>query len=168
MLTIRELLEADGPVIVRALVAQGWRHRTEEQYQHYYAQSLSGERVALVAEDEAGFAGYVTIEWVSGYLPFREAGIPEIVDFNVLKRCQRRGIGTALLDEAERRIRERSAVAGIGVGLTADYGPAHILYIRRGYVPDGRGLGQAGRHLQYGDTAIVNDDLGLCFTKRLA
>jgi ribosomal protein S18 acetylase RimI-like enzyme len=164
MLTMRELSAADAPVISRAFTAQGW-DKPEEQYRHYYQQTMRSERVVLVAEDEAGLAGYVTIVWISDYPPFREASIPEISDFNVFIRCRRRGIGTALLDEAERRIAQRSAVAGIGVGLPPDYGPAHILYVRRGYIPDGRGLWQAGHVLQYGDSAIVNDDLALFFTK---
>jgi|SRR5579859_959549 len=168
MLTIRELVVADPPVIAHACAAQGWDNKPEEQFRNYYEQTTRGERVVLVAQDEAGLAGYVTIVWLSDYPPFREAGIPEIVDFNVFIRCRRRGIGTALLDEAERRIGQRSPVAGIGVGLTPDYGPAHILYVRRGYVPNGRGLWQAGRTLQYGDTAIVNDDLGLYFTRPVA
>src|SRR5437868_153639 len=138
MLSLRELSAVDGPLIARAFAVQGWS-KPEEQYQRYYEQCMRGERVALIAEDEAGFAGYVTIEWVSGYPPFREAGIPEIADFNVLMRCRRVGIGTALLDEAERRIAARSAIAGIGVGLSGDYGAAQILYVRRGYVPDGQG-----------------------------
>jgi ribosomal protein S18 acetylase RimI-like enzyme len=167
VLSIRELAPADYPVIAGAFAAQGW-HKPEEQYRRYFEQSLRGERVVLVAEDEAGFAGYVTIEWISGYPPFREAGIPEIVDFNVLIRCRRRGIGPALLDEAERRIGGRSRVAGIGVGLYADYGPAQRLYVRRGYVPDGRGIWQAGRQLKGGETARVDDDLVLYFTKPLA
>jgi len=167
MLKIRELTAADAQVIHRAFIAQGWHDKTEEQYHRYYMETMRGERVVLVAEDEAGLAGYVTIVWASDYAPFRESGISEIVDFNVLLRCRRRGIGSALLDEAERRIAERSPVAGIGVGLTSDYGAAHILYVRRGYIPDGRGLWQAGRTLQYGDSAIVNDDLALYFTRAL-
>ncbi len=163
---IRTLTASDAPLIANAFAAQGW-HKPEEQYHRYFEQTLRGQRVALVAESQAGFAGYVTIEWASGYPPFLAAGIPEIVDFNVLMRCRRRGIGTALLDEAERRIGERSAIAGLGVCLYADYGPAHILYIRRGYVPDGLGLWQNARHLQYGDSAIVDDDLTLFLTRRL-
>ena len=44
----------------------------------------------LVAEDEAGLAGYLTIQWRSSYPPFTLVGIPEIVDFNVFPRCRRR------------------------------------------------------------------------------
>jgi len=166
MITIREMIAADCALIAQAFTAQGW-HKPEEQYQRYYEQTVRGERVVLVAEDAAGFAGYVTIEWGSGYPPFREAAIPEIADFNVLIRCQRRGIGTALIAEAERQIGERSEAAGIGVCLHADYGAAQILYVRRGYVPDGRGVWQAGRHLKYGHSAVVNDDLALYLTKRV-
>ena len=166
MLTIRELTAADVPLIAAACAAQGW-DKHEALYQQYLEEAARGERDVLVAEDETGHAGYVTIVWASDYPPFRAAGIPEVVDFNVLIRCRRRGIGTALMDAAERRIAQRSPLAGIGVGLPPDYGPAHILYIRRGYIPDGRGLWQAGRTLQYGDHAIVNDDLVLYFTKVL-
>jgi hypothetical protein len=44
---------------------QGWV-KPEERYRRYDEQSTRGERVALVAEDEAGLAGYVTIECASG------------------------------------------------------------------------------------------------------
>jgi GNAT superfamily N-acetyltransferase len=167
MLTIREMLAADPLALAQACAAQGW-DKPEEQYRQYYAEATRGERVVLVAEDEAGLAGYVTIKWVSTYPPFAAANTPEIADFNVFIRCRRRGIGTALLAEAERRIAARSPLAGIGVGLTPDYGPAHILYVRRGYLPDGRGLWQAGRTLQFGDTAVVNDDLALFLTRVVA
>lgn len=163
---IREMVEADCAVISGAFAAQGW-DKPLSQYQAYLQESLEGRRVVLVAEYEGQFAGYVNILWVSDYPPFKAAGIPEIADFNVLLKYRRQGIGTALLDEAEKRISTRSAVSGIGVGLTEDYGPAHIMYIRRGYIPDGRGLFQDGKHLKYGDQAIVNDDLTLCFTKLL-
>ena len=166
MLNIRDLAETDPPVIAAACAAQGW-DKHEALYRNYYAEATRGERDVLVAEDEAGHAGYVTIMWASGYPPFRAAGIPEISDFNVLMRCRRRGIGTALMDEAERRIGQRSPVAGLGVGLYADYGAAQILYARRGYIPDGRGLWQGLTQLKYGDQATVNDDLVIYLTKPL-
>jgi ribosomal protein S18 acetylase RimI-like enzyme len=114
------------------------------------------------------FAGYVTIRWQSDYAPFREQSIPEIADFNVLPPFRRRGIGTALMDEAERRISERSPMAGIGVGLYADYGAAQRMYVLRGYVPDGHGLSYRGRQVLGGEKVVVDDDLTLHLTKRLA
>ncbi len=165
-LVIRELAEADCPVIAAAFAAQGW-NKPLSQYLAYHQESIQGKRTVLIAEESGVFAGYVTIVWESGYPPFRDASIPEIVDFNVLIAYRRRGIGAALLDEAERRIAQRSNMVGIGVGMTGDYGPAQILYVRRGYIPDGRGLFQDGRHLAYGEQVVVNDDLALYLTKLL-
>ena len=163
---IRQLSSADSPDFEAAFSAQGWR-KPAAQYEKYLAEQERGERSVLVAEIGGEFAGYLTVVWESGYAPFREESIPEICDFNVLQKFQRRGIGTMLLDEAERRISERSTVAGIGVGLTKDYGAAQILYVKRGYVPDGLGISHGGKLLVYGDTASVDDGLVLHLTKRL-
>ena len=165
-LAIRPLREDDIPAIVAACAALGW-HKPATQYERYLAEQGRGERVVLVALVAGTFAGYLTIVWQSGYDPFRAAGVPEIVDFNVLPRLRRRGIGTSLLDEAERRIAERSAVAGIGVGMYADYGAAQRLYPKRGYLPDGRGLVSHGRPVSPGETVTVDDALALYFTKTL-
>jgi GNAT superfamily N-acetyltransferase len=163
---LRQLEAEDIPVIAAAFAASGWS-KPAAQYEGYLAEQGRGERVVLVALREGAFAGYVTVVWCSGYPPFQDAAIPEIVDFNVLPHLRRRGIGSRLLDEAERRIAERSSVAGIGVGLFADYGAAQRLYVRRGYLPDGRGLFARGRHVVEGETVVVDNDLGLYFTKVL-
>ena len=104
---------------------------------------------------------------VPDHLPFREQGIPEIQDFNVLPGFRTRGIGSRLLDAAEQLVAERSSVVGIGVGLYADYGAAQRLYVRRGYLPDGRGVSYCGRPILGGETVVADDDLVLHFTKRL-
>jgi GNAT superfamily N-acetyltransferase len=170
-LRIRDIRAEDPPSIAAAFSAQGW-HKPESQYVQYLAEHRAGRRRVLIAEvllapDPPAFAGYLTIVWESAYPPFREAGIPEIVDFNVLIKYRRMGIGTALMDEAERLVAERAPIVGIGVGLTPDYGPAHILYVKRGYIPDGRGLFYRGHHLQWGESCLVNDELTLNFTKVL-
>lgn len=165
-LLIRELTPADCLPIAEAFAAQGWE-KPEAQYQRYFSESQSGQRTVLVGEVDGQFAGYLTVVWVSNYHPFREAGIPEIVDFNVLKKFHRRGIGSALMDEAERRIAAVSSIAGIGVGLTADYGAAQILYVRRGYVPDGRGAFSNEQALVYGEMVQADDGLALYLTKKV-
>ena len=63
---------------------------------------------------------------------------------------------------------DRLNIAGIGVGLTRDYGAAHILYIRRGYIPDGQGISWNDKFCQYEDRVIVDDTLKICFTKQLS
>jgi GNAT superfamily N-acetyltransferase len=163
---IRPLCAEDIEPVVRAFRAQGW-DKPPQQYRRYLAESACGARTVWLAETAGEFAGYVTVVWASGYAPFRQAHIPEIVDFNVLIKHRRRGIGTALMEAAERAIAARSPLAGIGVGLTADYGPAQVLYARRGYVPDGGGAIQRGQAIRYGAQIVVDDDLVIYLTRRL-
>jgi GNAT superfamily N-acetyltransferase len=165
-IAIRPMTAADVEPVVRAFRAQGW-NKPPVQYLRYLEESSRAERTVLLAEYALTFAGYVTVVWESDYAPFRSARIPEIVDFNVLIEYRRRGIGTALMDAAERLIAARSPLAGIGVGLTADYGAAHVLYSQRGYVPDGCGALQHGQPIRWGEQIVVDDDLVLYLTRRL-
>lgn len=165
-LSIRLLKAEDIQPIAAAFAALGW-DKPATQYESYLEEQRRGERVALVAWQRDEFVGYVTIVWASGYAPFRDAAIPEISDFNVLPHARRQGIGSRLMDEAERRIAERSPVAGIGVGLFSDYGAAQRLYVKCGYIPDGRGITAHERRVTWGDSVVVDDDLVLWFTKTL-
>jgi hypothetical protein len=79
---------------------------------------------------------------------------------------KRSGVGSLLMNEAERRVSLRADQVGLGVGLTWDYGAAQILYNQRGYVPDGRGLFQQGKYLNYGEQICIDDALVLYLTKR--
>ncbi len=166
MVTIREMTASDPPMIAEAFTAQGW-NKPVSLYLRYWQESLAGKRLVLLADYAGQFAGYTTVVWESDYPPFRQAGIPEIVDFNVLIRFRRLKIGTALMDEAEARIAGRSTVAGLSVCLQSDYGAAQVLYARRGYVPDGRGVFQTGHYPQYGDNVRIDDDLCLYLTRQL-
>ncbi|MBA3944687.1 MAG: GNAT family N-acetyltransferase [Herpetosiphonaceae bacterium] len=166
-LHIRLLQSEDIGPIISAFAAIGW-NKSASQYERYLAEQTAEARVVLVAFIADHFAGYVTIQWQPGYPPFRAANIPEIQDFNVLPHYRRQHIGTALLDEAEHRIAQRSPIAGIGVGLYADYGPAQRMYVLRGYVPDGRGVAYDNRVVQPGDQVRVDDALVLSFTKNVS
>ena len=166
LLVVREMLERDCPVISAAFSAQGW-YKPVGQYLHYWRESVEGKRLVLLAEFDRQFGGYLTIVWESDYPPFRAAGIPEIVDFNVLIRFRRKKIGTSLMDVAEKRVALRSTVVGLGVCLHADYGAAQMLYARRGYVPDGRGIYYHGHYPKPGEQIIIDDDAALYLTKRV-
>jgi GNAT superfamily N-acetyltransferase len=166
MVEIRLLRESDIKPIASAFAALGW-DKPASQYERYLSEQITGSRVMLVASLEGTFAGYTTIVWESGYAPLQKNSIPEIVDFNVLPEFRRQGIGTQLMEAAERRIAEHSPVAGIGVGLTADYGAAQVLYICRGYIPDGRGVHWGEKTCQHGDQVTVDHSLVLYFTKQL-
>ena len=165
-LSLRKIQTSDCKQISAAFKAQGW-NKPVSLYQQYLDFQTSGQRDIIIAEKDGVFAGYLTIAWQSDYLPFREKGIPEIVDFNVLQSYRRQGIGTKLMDEAERRIKKSAEYAGIGFGMYKDYGSAQILYIKRGYVPDGNGLTYDRMLLKYGDKLTLDDDLALYLIKRL-
>lgn len=163
---IRTLDAQDVEMISGAFSQIGW-NKPDSLFIRYLAEQERGERTTLVAFTEGNFAGYLTIKWQSDYPPFEQHAIPEIADLNVLPMHRRQGIGTRLMEQAERLVATKSTTVGIGVGMTADYGAAQRLYVKRGYVPDGRGLYQ-NKWLQYGDTATVNDALVLYLTKSLA
>lgn len=164
--TIRRLSGGDPSTISFAFSEIGWS-KPIAQYEDYLLEQRQGVREVLVAETASRFSGYVTVNWHAAYQPFAEANIPEVQDFNVLPEYRRRGIGTFLMDNAEELVARRSRTAGIGVGMYADYGSAQRLYVKRGYVPDGRGLTYKGRVLEPMEQAFNDDDLVLYFTKRL-
>ncbi|GAA3704994.1 GNAT family N-acetyltransferase [Microlunatus aurantiacus] len=136
-------------------------------FENYFGRVSEGSLDMVVASVESEVTGYVLIKTRSNYLPFAAAGIPEIADFSVLRNRQRAGIGTALMDEAERRVARFSSVVGLGVGLFSDYGTAQRMYVKRGYVPDGAGVVLDGVPVQQGTSIILNNDPELMFTKRL-
>lgn len=167
----------DGPVVrtmehsdVKALAQgereQGWEG-SEEKLQSRWEDLLAGKAVGLVAEYEGAPAGYIFVypEGLGG--PFGGRGWPEIVDFNVLEKYRHRGIGTALMDAAEKAAAGYGDGVYLAVGLHKGYGSAQRMYVKRGYIPDGSGA-------WYGDTVCPpygecrnDDDLVLYFSKPL-
>jgi ribosomal protein S18 acetylase RimI-like enzyme len=163
---IRRLVADDCETLFQAFARHGW-NKPLTQYQQYLKEQASNEREVLIAEFKGEFAGYLTIIWQSKYTPFRKNKIPEIVDLNVLIKFRDQGIGTALMNAAESLIAEKFKLVGIGVGMTSDYGAAQRLYVKRGYIPDGRGVSRNGKILGYGNEIKVDDDLTLHFIKEL-
>jgi GNAT superfamily N-acetyltransferase len=166
MLTTRPLSRQDSQKISAAFRSMGWT-KSVEIYERYLHEATMGRRWVRVASIGRAFAGYVTVVTESGYEPFRTAGIPEIQDLNVLPAYRRRGIAGRLLDECEAWIAERSEMAGIGVRLHPGYNAAQRLYVRRGYVPDGRGVTSHGRYVKEGELIAFDDGLVLWLTKPL-
>ena len=162
--TTRTVRTGDVDRLARAFAS--WP-KPRELFETYARRVGEGTLDMVVAAVGSHLAGYLLIEPRSSYPPFARAGIPEIVDFNVLRSRQRAGIGTALMDEAERRAAQISYVVGLGVGLYADYGTAQRMYVRRGYLPDGAGVVLAGVPVRPCTDITLNDDPQLMFTKRL-
>jgi GNAT superfamily N-acetyltransferase len=162
--TIRPMIASDPADIFAAFAAAEW-DKPLSTFTRYLEDQDAGRRNALVATVDQQIAGYVTVNWRSPYEPFN--GMPEIQDFNVLPAYRRRGIGSSLMDAAEALVAERSDVVGLGVGLYPDYGTAQRMYVRRGYLPDGRGVIYDHRQVPPGEMVRLDDDAVLMFTKSL-
>ena len=167
---IRALIEKDIAVIYDAFNQIGW-NKPVSLFEGYLKEQELGARIVWVAHVQDEFAGYVTLKWQSQYPSFKAQNIPEIMDLNVLPSFRKMGIGSLLLDAAEKEALTKSQIIGIGVGLYAGedggYGAAQRLYVKRGYIPDGQGVTYNYQPTIPGNSYILDDDLVLWFTKKL-
>lgn len=161
---IRELNAADPEIISEAF---NEKSKPVTKYQRYMAETAAGTRICLIALLANRFVGYVTVNWAPTYPGFLQQKIPEIQDLNVLPAFRRKGLATRLLDRAEEEVARRSSIVGIGFGLHPGYGSAQRLYVKRGYVPDGRGVFYRDQLVEEGMQATFDDNLVIHLTKQL-
>ncbi|UQZ32270.1 GNAT family N-acetyltransferase [Paenibacillus sp. PK3_47] len=161
---IRKMTEADIAFIHKGLYGHDVSKPLE--YIHdCYEQNLKEERVTLLALYEGEFAGWGHVVLRPEYPYFAESGIPEIQNFDIIPPLRRRGIGGLLFAALEEKAFAVSETIGIGFGLYADYGTAQRLYIKRGFVPDGKGVMYNYRAVEPGREIPVDDDLNLFLVK---
>ncbi len=163
---IRTLEARDAQAFTDGEIAQGW-HASVDKYLSRLRDQAEGKCISLAAEYKGCAAGYINVYPNAKGGPFGGQGLPEIVDFGVLEKYQRRGIGRRLMDTAEKIAAEYADTVYLAVGLHAGYGSAQRMYVKRGYVPDGSGV-------WYGDavcppySGCCNDDsLVLFLSKKL-
>ncbi len=167
---IRSLIKEDIVAISEAFNQIGW-NKPASIFEAYLKEQEAGERLVWVAHFKGEFAGYVSLKWQSQYSSFKAQSIPEIMDLKVLPSFRKMGIGSLLLDCAEKEAATKSQIIGIGVGLYAGadggYGAAQRLYVKRGYIPDGKGVTYNYEPTIPGNSYPLDDDLVLWFTKKL-
>jgi GNAT superfamily N-acetyltransferase len=167
---IRPLLKEDLNITTEAFSSIGW-NKPVSLFENYLKEAETGERLIWVAFVHERFAGYITLKWQSQYPSFRKQNIPEIMDLNVLPNARKIGVGSKLLYIAEKEAATRRNTVGIGVGLYAGkdggYGNAQRLYVKRGYLPDGKGVTYNYQPTIPGNSYPLDDDLVLWFTKKL-
>ncbi|MDE6221959.1 MAG: GNAT family N-acetyltransferase, partial [Lachnospiraceae bacterium] len=132
---IRDMKQSDAQAITEEEIAQGW-NASVDKYEMRLRDQNEGRAVALAAEYHGEIAGYVNVYLNSEWGAFANQGYPEIVDFGVLEKYRKRGIGSKLMDVAEQIASEYSDTVCLGVGLHAGYGSAQRMYVKRGYIPD--------------------------------
>ncbi len=163
---IRSLEESDIQLMEEGFRLQGW-HKPAAQFASYYSQQRDGTRFVFVAWAGSDFAGYVTLLPIPSSGPFAGKGTSEISDFNVLIRFGRRGIGSLLMDAAEKAASSLHDTVSLGVGLHGGYGTAQRMYVKRGYIPDGTGVWYKDHPLTPYAECTNDDDLVLYLSKKL-
>ena len=166
-LVIRDMEAADAQILNDEYTAQGW-HPDVAYYHMRMREQAEGKCIALTAVYQGHPAGAVYVYFSAQEGPFKGKGWPEIVDFSVLQRFQRRGIGGHLMDVAERLAGQYADSVCLGVGLCREYGSAQRMYVKRGYIPDGSGVWYRDvQCVQYETVCTVDDDLVLFMSKKL-
>jgi GNAT superfamily N-acetyltransferase len=166
-IVIRNLQSEDAETFSTAFREMGW-NKPVSQFIQYHKDQSQGDREVLVALVDGQTAGYATILWRSQYPSFSREGIPEVQDLNVFSAFRNKGVASFLLNEAELRISRSHSVAGIGVGLHPGYNVAQRLYVKRGYVPNGKGVTYEYQPVDEGVAYRFDDSLVLWLTKDLA
>lgn len=165
-LRIRDMVQADARIITDGEIAQGW-DQTIDKYEMRLRHQAEGLCVALVAEYRGEVAGYNHVYWKPRGGAFYGTDIPEIMDFGVLEKFRRRGIGSRLMDVAEQLAGTVSDTVCIGVGLHSGYGSAQRMYVKRGYIPDGSGVWYQNAVCPAYGPCTNDDELALYLSKKL-
>ena len=166
MLEIRRMIQSDIHDFTEEFSIQGW-HKEKSLFEQYYYEQERGQREVFVATIDGEVAGYATLLQKDSTGPFKEKQIPVIYDFNVLIKYQGQGIGTAIMDYIEAKVKEYSSEICQGVGLHSGYGTAQRMYVKRGYIPDGSGVWYQDRILDQYASCYNDDDLILYLSKKL-
>ena len=166
-LIIRNMEEADARILTDEEIAQGW-HADIFKYLTRLQDQSAGECISLTAIYQGQPAGYVSI-YITGLSgAFSGKGLPEIVDFAVLEKYRRKGIGRKLMDVSEQIAGQYADTVWLGVGLHSGYGSAQRMYVKRGYIPDGTGVWYRNKPCAQYETEIANDDnLVLFLSKKI-
>ncbi len=165
-LVIRRMQKSDAQKITEEEIAQGW-DATVEKYEMRLLHQSEGRSAAFVAEYHGNVAGYINLYYHAEKGAFAEQGYPEIVDFGVLEKYRNKGIGSRLMDIAERTASVYSDYVCLGVGLYGGYGSAQRMYVKRGYVFDGSGVWYQDKICEPYAECCNDDDLILYMSKRL-
>ncbi len=127
----------------------------------------NGECTVLVAIYQGEFAGYVLLYYQCKWGGLGKQGIPGVVDLIVFRNYRNKGIATELMNVAEEIARNYSDKVYLDVCLNSDYGPAQRLYVKRGYIPDGKGVYYEEKVCELDAPCKNDDELTLCLVKQL-
>ena len=155
----------DIPLICRA------DNDESESNKAYLKNQLSNQEKqecsALLALYDGEVAGYVFLYHKCKWGGMANCGIPGIVDLIVFKKYRNKGVATVLMDVAEEIAKKYCDKVYLDVCLNKEYGPAQRLYVKRGYVPDGKGVYYEEKVCEIDAVCKNDDELTLCLVKEL-
>ena len=147
ILVIRTMEEADAQIFTDEEAEQGW-HSDISKYLTRLRDQAEGKCVSLTAVYEGHPAGYINVYKTGLGGAFSGKGWPEIVDFGVLERFQRNGIGSKLMDIAEQIAGQEHKIAFVLSAQTAKLpDELPLLLPPLGRLPGGQG-GEGGIQVQ--------------------
>lgn len=156
---------SDIPTICKACNDSG--EKNSKYLQNQLSNQEKQECSAFLALYQGEVAGYVFLYYRCKWGGLANCNIPGIVDLIVFEQYRKKGIATALMDVAEKTAKQYSDKIYLDVCLNSEYGAAQRLYIKRGYIPDGKGVYYEERVCET-DAVYKNDDeLTLCLVKEL-
>ena len=165
-LIIRTLEEKDIDQIILEEKLQGW-HPTRVKYESRLNDQNEGISIALVAIFKNEIAGYINLYKTVKHGPYKDLSLPEIVDLGVFERFRNQGVGNELMELVEDIARKDSEYIYLSVGLHSGYGNAQKLYVKRGYIPDGKGAYFRDIKAKPYQEYVLGDDLVIYMSKRL-
>lgn len=164
-LIIRQMSEQDVMPVCRAA-----GNETAEEISYLNRQMThqkNGECMALLAVYHSMIAGYVFLYYQCKWGGLGGQGIPGIVDLIVFEPYRNKGIAGKLMDAAEKIASEYHDSVYLDVCLNSAYGSAQRLYMKRGYVPDGKGMYYQEKVCPKNAPCKNDDELTLCLVKKL-
>ena len=166
MIFIRSMHENDIDALIFNYSEQGWS-KPREILEKYVEEQKHGSLYTFIAEYDNDVAGYTILYTDAEVGPFAFQKVPIISDLIVFEKYQRIGIGSKILDEAEKKAFELCDRVQLAVGLHSGYGSAQRLYIKRGYIPDGTGVWYNNSQLEQYADCKNDDELVLYLVKTL-
>lgn len=164
-LLIRAMLAEDVPLLCKA--DQDESQSNVDYLNRQLENQQSGNCIALVAFYDEEPAGFVFLYYRCKWGGLGNQGIPGIVDLRVFEAYRRKGIGNKLMDVAESEAGRYCDRVYLDVCLNSDYGAAQVLYAKRGYIPDGKGVYYKEEPCLVNADCRNDDELTLCLIKKL-
>ena len=156
-LMIRNMEETDARVFTDEEIAKGWNVDISK-YLTRLRDQAEGKCISLTAVYNGLPVGHISV-YITGFRGcVQRKNLPEIVDFGVLEKYRRKGIGSRMMDVAEKIAGQYANTVWLRVGLHSGYGSAQRMYVKRGYIPDGTGVWYQNKLCAQYDTEIANDD----------